>query len=205
MAIDSRTERPTRSAGRLERRKARTRAAILDAATRLFTEVGYHETSMQDVARIADVGVGTLYGYFESKEDLFRAVLTTRWREAVNAHREKARTGDPPVEQVVAAIRAMAGYIRTDRRLLETAFAVRHAPTKDDEVFAGQVLSELSRLIERGQASGEIGTCPPGSTAGVLVSSASLAMLHMGPWAGRDDDETILGELEQITRKLLSP
>ncbi|MEO9254346.1 MAG: helix-turn-helix domain-containing protein, partial [Tepidiformaceae bacterium] len=73
----------TAQPGRLERRKARTRAAILTAASRLFHERGYEDTSIQQVAERADTGVGTLYGYFASKEDILRAVLDDQRDEAI--------------------------------------------------------------------------------------------------------------------------
>ncbi len=69
--------------GRLERRKARTRAAIIDAATALFHERGFEETSIQQIAERADTGVGTLYGYFGSKDQILREVLHLARNEAL--------------------------------------------------------------------------------------------------------------------------
>ncbi len=48
---------------------------ILDAALRTFAERGYHGTSVPDVARAAEVGTGTLYHYFDSKEALVNDVF----------------------------------------------------------------------------------------------------------------------------------
>jgi len=69
----------------------RTRAAILDAAARLFTEQGYQATSVADVATAAGVSLGTVYQYFRDRSDLVAALLQaqvtrmlgqtdTRWR-----------------------------------------------------------------------------------------------------------------------------
>src|SRR5256885_14167109 len=50
------------------------RRAILDAALRVFAERGYHGTSVPEVAKAAEIGVGSLYRYFESKDALVNEV-----------------------------------------------------------------------------------------------------------------------------------
>ncbi|MEU5209123.1 TetR family transcriptional regulator [Streptomyces sp. NPDC020742] len=56
--------------GRRERKKARTRQALADAALRLFLERGYDQVGVKDVAEAADVSVTTLFKHFPSKEAL---------------------------------------------------------------------------------------------------------------------------------------
>ena len=56
--------------GAEERKSQRTRAAIVDAAQRLFRERGYQGTTMRDVAAAAGVSTGNAYYYFRSKEEL---------------------------------------------------------------------------------------------------------------------------------------
>ena len=50
-------------------------AIILDAANKVFLKYGYQKTSMDDIAKEAMIGKGTIYYYFNSKEDIFVAVL----------------------------------------------------------------------------------------------------------------------------------
>ncbi len=56
---------------RREREKERHKEEMLEAALRLFSEKGFHKVSMQEIAEEAEFGVGTLYNFFESKEQLF--------------------------------------------------------------------------------------------------------------------------------------
>jgi TetR/AcrR family transcriptional regulator len=56
---------------RKEREKLSHREEILKAALRLFASKGFHNVSMQDIANESEFGVGTLYTFFESKEQLF--------------------------------------------------------------------------------------------------------------------------------------
>ncbi|MCB1138747.1 MAG: TetR/AcrR family transcriptional regulator [Leptospiraceae bacterium] len=84
------------SAGLRERRKATNRAAILDAATRVFTEMGYEASTVRDIVRASGLAAGTFYNYFQSKEDVLvclvgdlsadvRLVVEKARRKATNA------------------------------------------------------------------------------------------------------------------------
>ena len=80
---------------RLERRKARTRATILEAAGALFRDNGYEETSIQQIAERADTGVGTLYGYFASKEEMLHEVLRQHSDEAIERYQASVDESTP--------------------------------------------------------------------------------------------------------------
>jgi len=62
---------------RREREKKRHKKEILGAALRLFSEKGFHNVSMQEIAEASEFGVGTLYNFFESKEQLFVELMKT--------------------------------------------------------------------------------------------------------------------------------
>ncbi|WP_232070750.1 TetR/AcrR family transcriptional regulator [Mycobacterium lacus] len=66
---------------RLERRKQRTRAALIKAAQG-FIAAGTVNVPVQDISQAADVGVGSFYNHFESKEQLFEAAIN----EVLDAH-----------------------------------------------------------------------------------------------------------------------
>jgi AcrR family transcriptional regulator len=66
---------------RLERRKQRTRAALIKAAQG-FIAAGTLNVPVQDISQAADVGVGSFYNHFESKEQLFQAAIN----EVLDAH-----------------------------------------------------------------------------------------------------------------------
>jgi len=60
---------------RKEREKLLHREEILEAALSLFSSKGFHNVSMQDIANESEFGVGTLYNFFESKEQLFLELM----------------------------------------------------------------------------------------------------------------------------------
>jgi len=63
--------------GRKSRKSEKTRAQILSAALKCFTSMGYSATSIQDIVDAADFTKPTLYYYFNSKADLFAALIDT--------------------------------------------------------------------------------------------------------------------------------
>lgn len=73
---------------------ARNRAKLLEAATALFAERGV-ETSLDDVAKAAGVGIGTLYRHFPSREDLVLAVYGAQIDALDERSRELATREDP--------------------------------------------------------------------------------------------------------------
>jgi len=76
--------------GRREERKAHNREKLLAAARRVFAEKGLGEATARDIVRGTDLATGTFYNYFDSKEDVFRALLRDlgeKARAAVRAQR----------------------------------------------------------------------------------------------------------------------
>jgi AcrR family transcriptional regulator len=68
-------------AGRRERRRAETQQRILDAALQLFTTHGYLETTVEEITEAADVGKGTFFNYFPTKDALLAAIFEAVGRQ----------------------------------------------------------------------------------------------------------------------------
>ncbi len=62
---------------------------ILKAAMDVFAEKGFHTARMADVAEIAEIGKGTIYEYFRSKEDLFMELFTFVMKEPIDYQFQK--------------------------------------------------------------------------------------------------------------------
>ena len=115
-----------------ERKRARTRQALIDAATELFERRGYKQTTIADIAAAADVSARTFFGYFASKEDLLFADGDTRVRAALAAIENRA-PHERPVEILLRGLSSLGqtgdevgGPIdRLRLRLIRTVPAVR--------------------------------------------------------------------------------
>ena len=77
--------------GRNERRKARTRSALLAAAQHLFGEQGFDATTIAEIAEQADVAIGSFYNYFDTKEELLAALLQETLAEQLRSNGGEAR------------------------------------------------------------------------------------------------------------------
>ncbi|MFC4071616.1 TetR/AcrR family transcriptional regulator [Actinoplanes subglobosus] len=99
--------------GRLERRKAQTRAALLDAARSILTSRDPAGVSIQEITEAADVGFGTFYNHFPSKQELFDLAVAA----AAAEHRallDLATAGlTDPAEALAVAVRVTARFPRT--------------------------------------------------------------------------------------------
>ncbi|WP_455379374.1 TetR/AcrR family transcriptional regulator [Petrachloros mirabilis] len=72
--IQSSTQQPV-PLSRVERRKANTNKRLLEVARKLFSEKGIYWAKVEDITELADLGKGTFYKYFDSKETIIRVLL----------------------------------------------------------------------------------------------------------------------------------
>ena len=70
-------------------KKVRTREKILEVAADLFSKKNYHEVMMDDVARLTDIAKGTVYNYFESKEELYFTIMSQKLNNLNSSLKEK--------------------------------------------------------------------------------------------------------------------
>lgn len=88
------------------------RQAILDAAERVFPRVGYGDATMSELASEAGVSIGTLYNYFENKEQVFVSLLSRGRDEFFSALDDVASEPDP-LKRAVALVRAALTHVAT--------------------------------------------------------------------------------------------
>lgn len=154
------TETPAaRSVGRPRRAGvagADPRREILEAASRLFAERGYAQTTMTQVAREVGLGQSSLYYWFRSKEDLLKALVSAN-RESLDVA-ERLAEGDAP-----AAVRLYAVLHADVLQMCEGAldfYDLERAARAQPDVFAevlgdyGRLRDELERIVESGVGEG---------------------------------------------------
>ena len=84
--------------GRVARRQRRNREALIDAARTIMTDKGVDAATMLEIAQRADVGAGTVYNYFKSKDDLAIAVLETLMHDLALKIQAVTDTFDDPAQ-----------------------------------------------------------------------------------------------------------
>src|SRR5258708_8953406 len=86
-----------------ERKRARTRQALIDAAADLFERRGYDRTTIADIAAAADISTRTFFAYFAAKEDVLFPDADARVRVALKAIDER-RTDERPAQILLRAL-----------------------------------------------------------------------------------------------------
>lgn len=192
-----------RESGRLERRKARTRAAILSAASQLFLKHGYEATSIQQIAELADTGVGTLYGYFASKDEVLHEVLREHSAEAVQNYRASIDSNTPTIEKVNRGLAEYRRYIQDNRKLITAAFYVSTRDNRTLEDSNEWLQKAYAQMIQEGIDGGEFKPVPVESASRLLLTLHSSAVLGIGTWRGAYHEPATAGELDDLARALL--
>jgi AcrR family transcriptional regulator len=104
-----------------ERKRARTRQALIDAATELFERKGYDETTIADIAAAAEIGARTFFSYFASKEELLFPEADGRVQAAIDA----IATRGPDEGPADVLLRALGDVHSTSEEMVSPLAALR--------------------------------------------------------------------------------
>ena len=158
--------------GRRERKKLQSRRTILEAAISEFSKKGYKDTSVADIMSTADLGIGTFYNYFNSKEDLLFALLG-RLSEMIRMALAEARAAErTSLELLELGARVTAKFLDENRFVMplflsgshhgghpggeEGGAAHPHAGRPASSRMTPQIKQVFTEIIREGQEAGEI-------------------------------------------------
>ena len=200
---------------RWRRRKTARPAEILAAALALFADRGFAATRLDDVAARAGVTKGTLYLYFDSKEELFKAVV--RQELVPNLERAEALVAGsaaPSLDLLDQLVRDFARIIGSPLGAIPKLVLTEAGNFPDLARFYRDAVVErgkalFRRVIERGVAAGELQPVDTENMVTCIVAPLLLAALWRHSFerhAGRDLDLDALcrAELDLLRRGLMA-
>ena len=186
------------SANRLDRRKARTRQALIDAAIRLIAQGRGERASIQEITEAADIGFGSFYNHFASKEELFHTAseeVLERWGQMIDA----ACAGlDDPAEVFAISLRISGCLAWTHP---EIAGFITGAGLELLDAPRGLAPRAL-RDIRAGQATGRF-TIPDAEIALSAIAGGLLGLLRLHQRNPERVAETAVDELTEACLRLL--
>jgi AcrR family transcriptional regulator len=188
------TEEPEQALNRLERRKARTRASLVRAAQG-FIAAGRTNVPIQEITQAADVGMGSFYNHFETKEELFDAAVEDAL-DAFGATLDRLTADIDDPAQVFAQSFRLTG--RLHRRRPDLSKVLLHnglALTGSDKGLAPRARRDIEAAARAGRF-----TVRDPELALAIVAGAALCLgqlLHDHP--ERDDAQAA----DQVTEDLL--
>ena len=157
----SQTSRPRsdRTAGRRERRRVETRDKLFRTALKLFAKRGFFETTTEDITEAADVGQGTFFNYFPSKQHVLMALFQLQVGKIVAA-RQAAESGKKPVAKVLKDLMQQIGEEPGRSAALTRSLIVAFLSSEEARVAAAKMLAQARRdlraIMVVAQRQGEI-------------------------------------------------
>lgn len=145
-----------------EHKKAKTRKAILDAAITLFTRKGFDKTSIEELAKEAGIGKGTVYTYFKTKSDILKAFCED---ELEFVHAELARKANPDtpfIDQMHTIFFAEFQFIIKNREFGRIFMQELIFPRSSNSIMCGcdeeesDYFALLFPIIEKAKVQGEL-------------------------------------------------
>jgi AcrR family transcriptional regulator len=175
-----------------EQRKALQRRRILDAARGVFFRDGFVDANLDEVAAIAEVAKGTLYRHFDSKADLYVAVLSHNGQVFEERMREAAERGSTAADRIRQLGRFYYQHWMKNREYFQIFWALDNQqligelpPGVVDEVTKlwENCLRILADVIDAGVKAGDFAPADPWEVANILwtVANGLIQTEHVAP------------------------
>ncbi|MCU1625806.1 MAG: TetR/AcrR family transcriptional regulator [Pseudonocardia sp.] len=177
------------TSARRERKRLHTRRRLYEAAIQLFEEKGYDETTVDEIAELADTARATAYNYFPRKSSFLQEWMERR-RQQVRVDLDALGLDQQPVSTLLRTYIDDLARINLDQealtRTLLPAWVRAGGPITD----APELAEVLTAYIRTGQERGEIRADCDAERAGHLIRSAYLGNLYL--WLREDDQHNTL-------------
>src|SRR5438552_14645 len=163
---------------------------MLDAAGRLFGAQRFHEVRMDDIAAEAEVGKGTLYRYFNDKEELFDALLDRSSRQLVTLLEEEKKKGGGPRSRLHDYVRALLRFFDERPQLFDLIQRAEVMRGRSEGFPWRQARDELFQqfidLFREGNAVGEFQIRDP-QLAMLMILGGIRSVIRFGSRPRPDD------------------
>ena len=160
----------------------RNRRRIVDAAVEVIGRRGL-DAGVDEIARVAGVGRGTLYRRFSTKDELVRSIIVDRTEKALEAMAQAAKAADP-WEALDGTVRALAAHLAGDRGLFDILTrggrGVDVVPERPDW-FRDALAPPLQRAVEAGVARADV------NARDLIALTAAVSQIVPGREDGPDD------------------
>lgn len=174
-------------------RASNVRPDIIEAATRIFSERGYHAASMSDIADAVGIRKASLYHHVRKKEDLLFAIHETLVDELIDETLTVSSSSAAPAEKVRELLLLTMRFIARNRDGVAVFLSERHAVTGErwQALVVKRDLYErmVCQIITEGRGAGEFVDLPPELVAKALLGMANWAYTWFRQDGPRTADE----------------
>jgi AcrR family transcriptional regulator len=189
-----------------ERKRERTRQALVDAALELFERYGYEETTVAEIAAKAEVGTRTFFNYFPTKEDLLFPEHDLRVQTTLAAI-ENRTPDETPAEVLLRALQEAGG---ADSDLVSRLGALRLrlariVPAVRARGLQGQFDAQRAIAEQLRLAFPELDAVDAAALVGAFVGAITGALAVLMEQEPVDDLDGIRERLRTATERALNP
>lgn len=192
------------STGRQAERRDSTRRRIIDAATRVFAQKGYHDTAVDDIARASETSKGAVYFHFPNKQAIFLALVEYLSNQLLRGMESAIETESSGIAKVKAALRTVLGAFASHRSLarilLVEVVGLGHG--FDPKLLAVRVrfTDAIKGHLDRAVADGAIPGQDTETAARVWLGAINEVVVR---WLYADPPERLEDSLPALTALLL--
>lgn len=188
---------------RKERERARSRAEILQAALELFSQKGYYNVSMQEIAERSEFSVGTIYKFFDNKEKLYNEILTQIVRTFYSALSEVLQEKEDEYVKIRKYLQVKSEIFTQNILVVRLCFAVSGVGTSFDlqegletelRSVYNQLLQKLAGVFENGIQKKIFRSLDPYGLALALDSISNAFLFYRMEEPGKQSIDTDLIE-----------
>lgn len=195
---------PEREAtSRRERERERHRLEILEAAERVFVREGYHAATVEKIAKEAEFAVGTLYNFFDSKEEMYGEVVAKIARDFMEDFERDVLTKQDPDEAIGALIELRLTHFEEHRGFVrvffETSPGSRLDPARalppDCAGLYDSYIDTVSKLFDRGIRNGSFEEMDP---LYLTLFLEGIVNAFVAYWSRREPSEPLAVRVQKM-------
>jgi AcrR family transcriptional regulator len=184
----------------------RTRARLLEAAERVFAELGYNDASIVKITEAAGVGQGTFYLYFQGKSEIFDELVHDLNHRVRRAMTEAAEQGGTRIESELLGFRAFFRFTAEHPALYRIIRQAEFASPQTLQFHYDRIVEGYVAALERAMDAGEVERRDPEVLAWALMGIGELIGMRYILWAERSDvSQHVVDEIERIITCILEP
>jgi len=191
---------------RREREREAHRQELLEAAERVFVREGYHGATVEKIAQEAEFAVGTLYNFFEGKDDLYARVIERIVEDFMIQFEEKVLSKEDPEQAIASLIELRLTHYENHQGFFRVLFETvpssrldpsRTLPTRISGAYE-RYLDSVTDIFRRGVSQGVFDETDP-----LYLTLCLEGIVNAFYWSKRKSTEPLTVRVEKMKREFL--
>lgn len=155
---------------------------IREAATRVISQKGYFQTSIHEIAKEAGISVGTIYNYFENKQEILLGIFSKEFEDRRDFYEELSQKEMPLVEGIKEILNRHFSQLESHKELMRVIIQERFKPGSELEEKLNrqyrEVIQYVEELVKQALENDQIRNCEPQVVAIALFGAVEAVVSY---------------------------